>query len=211
MPLRVPADSTILFQGDSITDTSRRTQPGDGLGNGYVRMAADLMRERPQPCELTFLNRGVSGNRVADLVARWDEDTIALKPALVSVLIGVNDTWRRYDSGEVTTTADYERDYRGLLSRVRDELGARILLVEPFLVPVEEEQWDWREDLDPRIQVVRRLAEEFDAALLPADGLLNQAAREHGGAPAVAGDGVHPTPLGHAVLARAWAGLVETA
>ncbi|MCA1218363.1 SGNH/GDSL hydrolase family protein [Streptomyces sp. 8L] len=211
MPLRVPADSTILFQGDSVTDTSRRTLPGDGLGNGYVRMAVDLLRERSGPCDLTFLNRGISGNRVADLRARWDEDAIALKPDVVSVLIGVNDTWRRYDSGEVTTAAAYERDYRHLLTRARDELGARLVLIEPFLVPVEAEQWDWREDLDPRIQVVRRLAEEFDASLLAADGLLNQAAREHGGARAVAGDGVHPTPLGHAVLARAWAGLLEVA
>jgi lysophospholipase L1-like esterase len=210
MPLRVPAGSTILFQGDSVTDTTRTTQSGDGLGNGYVRMGVDLIRERPGPCDLTFLNRGVSGNRVRDLRARWDEDAIALEPDVVSVLIGVNDTWRRYDSGELTTTADYERDYRHILARVRDELGARLLLVEPFLVPVDAEQRGWREDLDPRIQVVRALAEEFDASLLAADGLLNQAAREHGGAGAVAGDGVHPTPLGHAILARAWADLVET-
>ncbi|MEW2547300.1 SGNH/GDSL hydrolase family protein [Streptomyces sp. NPDC047002] len=208
MPLRLPSDATILFQGDSITDTSRRTLPGDGLGNGYARMAADLLRERHPASAATFVNRGVSGDRVCDLRARWDEDTLALRPDLVSVLVGVNDTWRRYDSGDATTTAAYERDYRHLLVRVRDGLGARLLLVEPFLVPVEAEQWEWREDLDPRIHVVRRLAEEFDAPLLPADGLLNAAAREHGGARAVAGDGVHPTPLGHAVLARAWAELV---
>ncbi|MCF3961859.1 SGNH/GDSL hydrolase family protein [Streptomyces fuscigenes] len=210
MPLRVPAGSTVLFQGDSITDTTRRAQPGDGLGNGYARMAADLLRERPGGPELTFLNRGVSGDRVADLRKRWDEDTIALKPHLVSVLVGVNDTWYRYRTGEVTTIADYERDYRLLLTRVRDELAADLLLVEPFLLPVEAEQWEWRRDLDPRIHVVRRLAEEFGAALLAADGLLNQAAREHGAPQLIAGDGVHPTPLGHAVLARAWAELVRT-
>jgi acyl-CoA thioesterase-1 len=209
MPLRVPSAAVILFQGDSITDTSRTTQPGDGLGNGYAAMSTELLRERHPDHGAVFLNRGISGNRVADLRSRWDDDAVTLKPDLVSVLIGVNDTWRRYDSGDVTTTEAYERDYRHILGRVRDELGARLMLIEPFLVPVRAEQWAWREDLDPRIRAVRRLAEEFDATLLAADGLLNQAARENGGAEAIAADGVHPTPLGHAVLARAWADLVE--
>lgn len=208
MTVKLSARSTVLFQGDSITDCGRREDPDGGLGAGYPRLAARLVRAAHPQAAPTFLNRAVGGDRVRDLRARWDEDSTPLAPDLVSVLIGVNDTWRRYDSGETTSAAAYEKDYRHVLTRVRDESGARLILVEPFLVPVEPEQWAWRVDLDPRIQVVRRLAEEFDAALLAADGLMNQAAREAGSPDLVAGDGVHPTPLGHRVLAEAWAGLV---
>lgn len=207
MTISLHRSSTVLFQGDSITDVGRLVEPDSPLGNGYVRMAVDRVRAARPDSGITFVNRGVGGDRVADLRARWREDAMDLRPDVVSVLIGVNDTWRRYDSGAVTSVRDYEDDYRAILTQVRDELDAQLILVEPFLVPVRDEQWAWREDLDPRIQTVRRLSEEFGAALLAADGLLNQAARAAGGAERIAGDGVHPTPLGHALLADAWVAL----
>nr|WP_203599818.1 SGNH/GDSL hydrolase family protein [Streptomyces sp. SID10853] len=204
----MPSRATVLFQGDSITDADRVVHPTDELGHGYAGMSAELLRSAHPDSDFTFINRGIGGDRVADLRARWHEDGVALAPDLLSVLVGVNDTWRRYDEGRVTTAEAYEDDYRHILTRIRETSGARLLLIEPFLVPVHAEQWAWREDLDPRIHVVRRLAEEFDAALLAADGLLNAAARSAGGAAHIAGDGVHPTPFGHRVLARAWVDLV---
>jgi len=209
MHLQLSPDATVVFQGDSITDSGRRDQPGDGLGNGYARMSADLLRAAHPGSGLTFINRGISGNRVADLRARWQDDTLVLEPDLVSVMIGINDTWRRYDADDPTTAEAYEEDYRSILTRVRDHTAAQLLLIEPFLVPVKPEQWRWRADLDPRIHIVRRLAEEFDTALLAADGLLNQTARTEKDPAKVAEDGVHPTPLGHRTLARAWTELVS--
>lgn len=208
MPFQLPSRATVLFQGDSITDADRVVHPTDELGHGYAGLSAGLLRSAHPDSDFTFINRGIGGDRVADLRARWHEDGVALAPDLLSVLVGVNDTWRRYDEGRVTTAEAYEDDYRHILTRIKETSGARLLLIEPFLVPVYAEQWAWREDLDPRIHVVRRLAEEFDAALLAADGLLNAAARSAGGAAHIAGDGVHPTPFGHRVLARAWVDLV---
>lgn len=208
MTISLPSRSTVLFQGDSITDADRLSDPESPLGNGYVRMAADLVRSTRPGSDITFVNRGVAGDRVVDLRRRWRRDALDLEPGVVSVMVGVNDTWRRYESGGPAPRRAYEDDYRAILTQVRDELGAQLILIEPFLIPVTEEQWSWREDLDPRIQAVRRLAEEFDAALLAADGLLNQAARNAGGAAHIVLDGVHPTPLGHELLARAWTQLV---
>ncbi|MFF3499562.1 SGNH/GDSL hydrolase family protein [Streptomyces sp. NPDC003247] len=205
MPTQLSATARVLFQGDSITAAGRDTDDPDDLGHGYVAMAAD--RLRPALPSLSVVNRGVSGHRVTDLRARWTADAVDLRPDLLSVMVGINDTWRRYDSGVTTSAGDFERDYRALLDRSRDG-GARLLLIEPFLVPVRDEQWTWREDLDARIQVVRRLAAEYDAALLAADGLLNQAAREAGDPVKVTEDGIHPTAWGHALLAEAWTRLV---
>ncbi|MFF4243335.1 SGNH/GDSL hydrolase family protein [Streptomyces sp. NPDC001822] len=207
MTISLHGSAVVLFQGDSITDVGRLAEPGDTLGRGYVRTAADLVRSARPDDGITFLNRGVAGDRVSDLRARWREDATDLEPDVVSVLIGVNDTWRRYDSGEISTHQAFEDDYRAVLTQVRERPDTQLVLIEPFLIPVREEQWAWRGDLDPRIQTVRRLAEEFDASLLAADGLLNQAARAAGGPEHIAGDGVHPTPLGHALLAEAWVAL----
>ncbi|MFJ8923417.1 SGNH/GDSL hydrolase family protein [Streptomyces sp. NPDC102415] len=207
MTIDLHRSATVLFQGDSITDVGRLMEADAPLGHGYVRMAADRVRSARPDSDLTFVNRGVSGDGVSDLRARWRADAMDIEPDVVSVLIGVNDTWRRYDSGVVTSADAYEDDYRAILTQVREELDAQLILIEPFLVPVWDEQWAWRDDLDPRIQVVRRLSEEFGATLLAADGLLNQAARAAGGAEHIAGDGVHPTPLGHTLLAEAWTAL----
>ncbi|MEU5716158.1 SGNH/GDSL hydrolase family protein [Streptomyces sp. NPDC020403] len=208
MTISLHRSATVLFQGDSITEVGRLSEPDFPLGHGYARLAADRVRALRPDSGITFVNRGVGGDRVSDLRARWREDALDLEPDVVSVLIGVNDTWCRYRAGEVTSRRSYEDDYRALLTPFRERPDAQLVLIEPFLVPVTQEQWAWREDLDPRIHTVRRLAEEFDAALLAADGLLNQAARTAGSAERIAGDGVHPTPLGHRLLAEAWTALV---
>jgi lysophospholipase L1-like esterase len=150
-----------------------------------------------------FLNRGIAGNRACDLRARWQRDCLDLRPAWVSVMIGINDTWRRYDSGDPTPVKAFERDYRAVLTAVHDRLGVRLILCEPFLLPVPEDRITWREDLDPKIAVVRRLAQEFEAIYVPLDGLFAAAATRR--EPAFwLPDGVHPTPAGHALIAQAW-------
>ncbi|MFB4419576.1 SGNH/GDSL hydrolase family protein [Streptomyces sp. QL37] len=207
MTISLHRSATVLFQGDSITDAGRLVERDRPLGSGYVRAAAERVRSALPDSDITFVNRGVAGDGVSDLRARWREDALDLEPSVVSVLVGVNETYHRYFYGTVTPVGAYENDYRAILTQIREKSDAQLVLIEPFLVPVQDEQWEWREDLDPRIQVVRRLSEEFDAALLAADGLLNQAARAAGGAEYIAGDGVHPTPLGHSVLAEAWAEL----
>jgi lysophospholipase L1-like esterase len=193
----------VLFQGDSITDAGRDRARPDHLGHGYAALVAAALPGNP-----AVLNRGAAGDRITDLRDRWAADTLAHRPQLLSLLIGVNDTWRRYDSGLPSPADAWEDEYRALLARVHAHCAPRLVLIEPFLVPVTPEQWAWREDLDPRIHAVRRLAADHDALLLAADGLLNQAARTAGDPALIAADGVHPTDLGHRLLADAWLRLV---
>ena len=77
------------------------------------------------------------------------------------------------------------------------------MLLEPFLLHVPPDRHKWREDLNPKIDAVRRLAVEFKTELLPLDGIFAQAATQ---APAEywAPDGVHPSEEGHALIARTW-------
>lgn len=185
---------TVVFAGDSVTDCGRRTDP-DGLGDGYVRKVYDdLGAGRP-----TIVNAGISGNRAVDLAARWATDVLAHDPSLVSILIGINDTWRRYDEDDPTTPEDFEASYRALL----DPLSCPVVLMEPFLLPVKDGQEAWREDLDPKLDVVRKLAVEYGAILVPTDVELTKQAISVGAA-ALAGDGVHPSAAGHRALAELW-------
>lgn len=197
-------NDVILFQGDSITDSGREWQQYTPLGFGYATIVTGWLSALYPEKKLTFINRGIGGNRVKDLQDRWEQDCLSLKPNLLSILIGVNDCWRRYDSNDPTPPEAFESRYRDILQQVKDRLpDTKILICEPFLLPVQAEQKQWREDLDPKIQVVRELAREFASAYLPLDGIFAQAAaiREM---PFWSEDGVHPTFTGHALIARHW-------
>jgi acyl-CoA thioesterase-1 len=185
----------VLFIGDSITDAGRRDDSPDFLGDGFVRIVAESLAGRH------IINAGISGNRAIDLRDRWHIDVVQQQPDILTVFVGINDTWRRYDSNDPTSAASFEADYRACLA---DLGGAAVLiLVEPFVLPVTEEQERWHEDLDEKRAAVARLANEYGARFLPLQSLLAAAAEDQG-ATALAQDGVHPTALGHRMIADAW-------
>lgn len=197
-------NNLFLFQGDSITDCGRNYNDINSLGDGYPRMVAGMLGAAYPELNIRFINKGISGNRTCDLVKRWKEDCIDLQPDWVSILIGINDTWRRYDANDPTPVYEFERNYRTILDMTRKNTRANIILLEPFVLPHPEDRRAWREDLDPKIQVVRKLAAEFDALYVPLDGLFAAAAAACGGNYAYwAADGVHPTAAGHGLIANA--------
>ncbi len=191
----------ILFQGDSVTDVGRNREDFDGLGNGYVKFIVEQLSSTQEGMEC--LNRGISGNRVIDLQERWQEDCLDLKPDVLSILIGINDVWRRYDSNDPTSVEAYEAGYRELLTKFRAETKAKLIILEPFLLHTTEERASWREDLDPKRRVAATLAEEFDAVFIPLDRVFTEATKEK--VPNYwAEDGVHPSEAGHRLIAATW-------
>ena len=190
--------SSVLFAGDSVTDCGRREDP-QGLGDGYVRVLASQLT----PQGITVSNVGIGGDRVVDLKARWAEDVLSSDADVLSILVGINDTWRRFDSNEPTSAEDFEAGYRELLQQARPQFK-RLVLVQPFVLPVTAGQQDWHEDLSAKQEAVARLAAEFDAVLVPAHERLNAEAPDHGGNAVLAEDGVHPTAVGHERLAAIW-------
>ena len=194
----MPRTTTLVFAGDSITDSGRDRDDLASLGDGYVSLIAQAVQDRGE----TVVNKGISGNRAVDLEARWD-DILGAGPDVLTVYIGVNDMWRRFDNDDPTSAADFEATVSGLLQAARDAGVERILLIEPFFVPVRDDQVSWLDDLNPKRDAVRRLAEGFDATLVELHDTVTAAAAEHGAA-AIVPDGVHPTPQGSAIIADAW-------
>ncbi|KFU78091.1 Lysophospholipase L1 [Amycolatopsis lurida] len=196
--MRFTEADKLLFAGDSITDSSRdRTDPAS-LGKGYVREIADLLGDGPE-----VVNRGINGNRIYDLEARWATDVLAASPTVLTVKIGINDTWRTFDRGLSSPIGKFRAAYSRLLAGAREHLPAELYVITPFLLPVEPEQQEWLGDLAPRVEAAIDVANEFGARLVRADLFMPRAAAEHGAA-TLAPDGVHPSPLGHRLLAEAW-------
>lgn len=202
--MKLQPEQTVLFQGDSITDCGRDRANPYSLGSGYAMMASAWFSAKYPDMGVHFINRGIGGNRIPDLIGRWQEDTLDIQPDWISILIGINDCWRRFDHNDPTSVESYASNYRKLLIRTKESLPeARLILMEPFVLPYPEDRVEWREDLDPKIQAARELAREFEAIYVPLDGLFAAAATRR---PASfwAADGVHPSPEGHALIARAW-------
>ena len=201
--------ATILFQGDSITDWGRNrkdTGPnvGAALGTGYPLLVASAALEAHPGAGLRFFDRGVSGDKVPDLAKRWDTDTLALAPDILSILVGVNDYWHRMKHGYTGTAKDYEEGYDALLARTRQALPkVRLVILEPFVLRFGAVDARWFPDFDERRAIAARVAQRAGATFLPLQSMFDDLTKK---APPEYWliDGVHPTPAGHAAIADTW-------
>ena len=200
----------ILFQGDSITDADR-LKTEDGLGYGYPRYAAELIRGNHPEIEFEFINRAVGGNRICDLADRWQRDCIGLKPDVVSVLIGVNDCLKYYlNPKSHLPDEDFERMYRGILTATREQTGAGIIILEQFTVDHNTYNRDFYDDLFRKIRITRHLARELADAFIPLDGIFAETVVGPGVWPDMfSGDSIHLFESGHRIIARHYADAFE--
>ncbi len=196
----------ILFQGDSITDAGRSKECDTHRGSGYAQLVtASLGLERPN--EFEFVNRGISGNRVIDLLARVKSDLINLKPDYLSILIGINDVWHEINYQNGLDTPKYELYYNLLIKEVREALpNIKIMMFEPFVLKGSgtEEAWeDFRKGAEGKAKAARKVAEDNNILFIPLmkkfDELTKLAPNEYWLV-----DGVHPTPMGHEVIKNEW-------
>ena len=202
----------ILFQGDSITNAFRKPEEvcnAYQLGSGYAMIAAaQLLAARPGD-NLRFTNRGVSGDGIEALVKRWQTDCLDLRPDVLSILVGINDA-APVQSQPGTPPEEYERHYRTLLARTRAALPSlRLVLCEPFVLRVGNVQERASGDVAARGEIVRRLAVEFRATLVPLQAAFAAALRQ---APAEywSFDGIHPNAQGHWLIAESWLKATES-
>ena len=190
----------LLFQGDSITDAGRSYEDPHLLGEGYVKYAAKFLQEAYPQVKFEFVNLGIGGNQTLSLVNRLDKDFIDVQPDIVSILIGINDVWHHAEDRSWIPDEVFEERYRTVLQAIKEKTNAKIMMLEPFLIPVEDKLY-YREDLYKKIEIERALAREYADVYMPLDGLL--ASAYIGNEPtAFAADGVHPTDFGAEYIGR---------
>ena len=193
-------NARILFLGDSITDGNRgrNDDPNHILGHGYCFIIAAKFGAQFPERKLTFLNRGISGNTVQSLAARWQQDTLDLKPDVLSILVGIND--------QHVPLEQYEQLYDKLLADAKAaNPNIRFVLCEPFYLPADgHKDGDARDhDVKQRQVIVAKLAAKHHAALVKLQKVFDDACKR---APARywVWDAVHPTYSGHQLVADEW-------
>lgn len=223
---------TILFQGDSITDCGRYRKETDkkkssvalfrdgklfkkitALGDGYPALVSAEL-ENSHPGEFRFVNRGVGGDRITDVYSRIVKDIIKLKPDYMSLLIGVNDVWRNYDSdGTGTGVARFEKIYDILLDELKEEFPElKIIIMGAFVIrgtatDNRKDQPDrysrFRSDVAEMADIAKKLAEKYGYSFIDLQSAFDEAVKT---VPAseLSGDGVHPTIKGHQLITEKW-------
>ncbi|MFB1099210.1 SGNH/GDSL hydrolase family protein [Terribacillus sp. JSM ZJ617] len=184
-----------VFIGDSITECGRFEDPQD-IGDGYVKMIQDELKQKK---EVEIANRGVGGNRVTDLAARWEEDVLSLKPDLISVSIGINDVWRQLDQPQMEQV--YPDEFREVFDKILAETkhtGAELYLMEPTIIE-ENNESKGNQMLIPYVEIVRELAAKYGARLVPTHTAFLQTAQTD-----LTTDGVHMTDAGNRLMADTW-------
>jgi lysophospholipase L1-like esterase len=204
--IRLEPDDTIVFTGDSITAADRHRQAYRPLGFGYVHFAGNLLLARNPALDLKVVNTGVSGDTVTDLGDRWQRDCIAHRPNVLSVLVGINDVWRRTMEPDMAERAasptDFELTYDQLLAQAKRECRCRLVLMEPFLFCRDRENEVFR-TLMPYLEAVRILAKKHEATLVPLQREIDRQIVEippERWSP----DTVHPYLWAHAWIAQQW-------
>ena len=208
MPLLLEPGSKFVMIGDSITDCERAQPVGEGLfgalGKGYAGLADSLVQATYPAARIRVVNMGTSGNTVRDLQARWQADVVDLQPDWLSIMIGINDVWRQFDSPwqrEWHVPLDeYAATLGGLVAQTRPRLKGLVLLT-PYMV--EPNRADpMRVAMERYAAVVRELAARHDAVFVDTQAAFD-AVLAHLHPMALAWDRIHPTQVGHMVLARA--------
>lgn len=198
---------TFLFQGDSITDSERSRTNDWNLGYGYPDLVASELTFR-RPNEFTFINRGVSGDKAAQMYSRIKRDTIDYRPDYLSILIGVNDVWHPLNDEDQTGGYSVER-YTQLLSMfIEDVLAVKpdtvIAILEPFVLDgtaTHEKIDGFVSGVSARAKAAKEVAEKYNLVFVPLQDKFNEKLEL-----APSGwwliDGVHPTHAGHQLIAN---------
>jgi lysophospholipase L1-like esterase len=213
MPLKNGA--IVLFQGDSITDAGRdRERQGEvndprAMGRGYpFLLGSELLRDHAA-LGLQIYNRGISGNKVPDLEARWQADCLELKPSLLSILIGVNDIWHKLNGKYDGTVEQYETGFAALLARTRQALPETTFVIcDPFVLRCGAVNEKWFPEFDERRAAAKRVSDKAGALWVPFQKMFDDAVKAGAAPEHWARDGVHPTMAGHALMAKTWRSVV---
>ena len=212
--MKLKPKSKLLMIGDSITDCGRGRPVGEGLfdahGNGYVNLVKSHLGAVHPGLAIRVVNMGTSGHTVRDLKARWQTDVLDLKPDWLSIMIGINDVWRQFDSplqaeGHVLL-GEYEATLDELVGRTLPHVQGLVLMTPFFIEPLAQDAM--RALMDQYGAAVKKIAARHGTLFVDTQGAFNSVL-QHVHSSALAWDRVHPNTTGHMILARAFLSAVQ--
>ena len=202
--ITIKKDSKVLFIGDSITDVKFNFQFMRKIKgrNIYALQLKKKFRKYSKNIKVDI--KGIASNRTYHLYDRLTKDCINLKPDVIIMLIGVNDAWENYKSEEYQPLLRPTQPHiREIYRRIRTELpDTQVLYLMPFMVDSVEEKLPFHKTLDEFRGMLKDVAVENGAAVLDLQQAFYEA-QTLTEPKKLAIDGIHPTSLGHKVMADA--------
>ena len=183
----------VVFFGDSITASNRNLLDPEDLGVGYVKIAAGKLRLLYPDTAFQFVNRGVDGDRTAELLQRMKKDVVDENPDYVVLEVGINDVWCRFSRGEEVTPEAFRANYLQLVDTIL-ATGAKLFLIQPYALKMGDKQ-RFRPFLERFNDIIREIAAVRDVALVPVDEIFMGVTQDIDPAQFTT-DGVHPTHRG---------------
>ncbi|MCF0132311.1 MAG: SGNH/GDSL hydrolase family protein [Blautia sp.] len=197
---------TVLFLGDSITDSNHSFDP-EGLGTGYVRMLHEYYN-----CAFPsdnrkhlFINKGFDGFTVSAVFRLWKRLQLQNLPDIITLLVGINDVGlvmdHHYSDTQIRAFArKFGQSYQDLVSDILNRTNARLILMEPFLFKYPAEYQTWLPTLSLYQEEIRRIADLFHLSYITLHRELNNLAETldyH----SITVDGIHLAEKGNRYLA----------
>ncbi|HJQ12937.1 MAG TPA: SGNH/GDSL hydrolase family protein [Gemmatimonadaceae bacterium] len=178
LPPPAAKENRVVFLGNSITE-------------GWTQYFPTMFAGKP------YINRGISGQTTPQMLIRFRQDVIALKPKVVVILAGINDI-----AGNTgPSTLEMIEDNLASMTEVAQSNGIRVVLSS--VLPAAD--FSWRPGMEPAPKVIalnkwiKEYARKRGAVYLDYHSAMSDA---NGGMRAgLASDGVHPTEVGYRLMA----------
>ena len=211
----------VVFLGDSITAAAiYDKEVAEPWGDTFVYPKATgfitLLKENVGD-NVKLIGKGVSGDKVSDLLTRYKDDVMKLNPDIVFIYIGINDVWHKYDFGTGSDIDFYESGLRKIIYDIKSQ-GANIVLCTPTLIGENSGEFKlgnqfkgvetmekMNGDLNDFSDVIRKLSTEFNTDLIDLREIFMSYVSENNLNNEAAGlltyDGVHLNDLGNKLIA----------
>ena len=173
-----PNENRVVFYGNSITE-------------GWARFFPAMFPGKP------YIGRGISGQTTPQMLVRFRQDVVALKPRVVVILAGTNDI--AGNTGP-STLEMIEDNFRSM-AEIAKANGIRVVLSS--VLPVYD--YAWRPGLEPAPKIIalnawmKNYAAKTGAVYLDYHSAMADA--RQGMRAELSNDGVHPTEAGYRVMA----------
>ena len=211
----------VVFLGDSITeagiyDKEVGVPSGDTLiypkYTGFITLLKKDIED-----DIELIGKGVSGNKVSNLLERYKKDVLSLNPDIVFIYIGINDVWHKYSFGTGTDIIFYENGLRKIIADLKNK-GAKVILCTPTVIGENKGEFtlvnEFKDietmeimngDLDAYSDVIRKLSSELNTDLLDLREIFMNYISENNPNNQSSGittyDGVHLNDLGNKLIA----------
>ena len=215
----------IVFLGDSITEAGVYDKDV-GIENngeliypkytGFITFLGDSVSK-----DTELIGKGISGDKVSDLLTRYKKDVIDLDPGIVFIYIGINDVWHKYDFGTGSDIDLYENGLRQIISEIQ-KIGSKVVLCTPTVIGENHGDFtlanqyiekyrdaktmeSMNKDLDAFSDVVRKLSSEYGTDLIDLRKIFIEYISENNPKNSPSGiltyDGVHLNDQGNKLIA----------